>query len=72
MPRVEIFNREQVVDQMIRVFHNNGYNGTSMQDLVDATDLNRSSLYNSFGNKLNLYLECLNLYQEKYVCIKRD
>ena len=65
MPRVEIFNREQVVDQMIRVFHNNGYNGTSMQDLVDATDLNRSSLYNSFGNKLSIFLECLKIYQQK-------
>ena len=65
MPRVEIFNREQVLDQMVEVFHHKGYNGTSMQDLVDASKLNRSSLYNSFGNKLAIFLECLKAYQQK-------
>lgn len=65
MPRVEIFNRELVLDQMVNVFHNKGYNATSMQDLVDATGLNRSSLYNSFGNKLSIFLESLRVYQHK-------
>lgn len=65
MPRVEIFNREQVLEKMIAVFHNKGYNATSMQDLVDASQLNRSSLYNSFGNKLAIFLECLKAYQQK-------
>ena len=66
MPRVEVFNRELVLDQMMDVFHNNGYNGTSMQDLVDATQLNRSSIYNSFGNKLAIFMECLRVYQEQH------
>ena len=65
MPRVEIFNREDVLNKMIAVFHNKGYNATSMQDLVDASQLNRSSLYNSFGNKLAIFLECLKTYQQK-------
>ena len=65
MPRVEIFNREQVLDKMIAVFHNKGYNATSMQDLVDTSQLNRSSLNNSFGNKLAIFLECLKAYQQK-------
>lgn len=69
MPRVEVFNREQVLKQMVDVFHQKGYNATSMQDLVDATDLNRSSIYNSFGNKLSIFLECLKVYQED---AKRD
>ncbi|WP_299122949.1 TetR/AcrR family transcriptional regulator [uncultured Winogradskyella sp.] len=66
MPKTEVFNREFVLDSASNVFHTKGYNATSMQDLVDATDLNRSSIYNSFGNKLNLYLECLKVYQNKY------
>jgi len=45
------------------VFHKKGYNGTSMQDLVDATGLNRSSIYNSFGSKLGLFLSVLSFYQ---------
>ncbi len=64
MPKVETFNREQVLDQATNVFHNKGYNATSMQDLVDVTGLNRSSIYNSFGSKLDIFFECLKLYQE--------
>jgi len=66
MPKVEVFNKEQVLEQASNVFHLKGYNATSMQDLVDATGLNRSSIYNSFSNKLNLYIECLKVYQNKY------
>ena len=66
MPKVETFSRDDVLKQAIEVFHDKGYNATSMQDLVDATGLNRSSIYNSFESKLNLYLECLRVYEDKY------
>lgn len=66
MPKEVIFNKDLVLEQASNVFHLKGYNATSMQDLVDATGLNRSSIYNSFGNKLNLFLECLKTYQNKY------
>lgn len=65
MPKVETFNREYVLHKATEVFHKNGYNGTSMQDLVDATDLNRSSIYNSFGCKLQLFISVLSHYQKK-------
>ncbi|WP_378174418.1 TetR/AcrR family transcriptional regulator [Aquimarina sp. SS2-1] len=63
MPKVETFNREQVLQNATAVFHKKGYNGTSMQDLVDATSLNRSSIYNSFGSKLGMFMEVLSYYQ---------
>ncbi|MCH9661341.1 MAG: TetR/AcrR family transcriptional regulator [Bacteroidetes bacterium] len=63
MPRTEEFNRTNVLDKAILVFWKKGYNGTSMQDLVDATGLNRSSIYNSFGSKMALYHESLKKYQ---------
>ncbi|WP_103068485.1 TetR/AcrR family transcriptional regulator [Aquimarina sediminis] len=63
MPKVETFNRNQVLQKATEIFHKKGYNGTSMQDLVDATSLNRSSIYNSFGSKLNMFLEVLSHYQ---------
>ncbi len=66
MPKVETFNRNTVLQKATEVFHKKGYNGTSMQDLVDATDLNRSSIYNSFGSKLNMFLEVLSHYQSIY------
>ncbi len=64
MPRTEDFNREEVLDKAQHAFWLKGFNGTSMQDLVDATGLNRSSIYNSFGSKMELYQQALKKYQE--------
>lgn len=64
MPRTEVFNRDKVLDIAKNIFWLKGYNGTSMQDLVDATGLNRSSIYNSFGSKMGLYLLALKKYRE--------
>jgi len=63
MPKVETFNKEFVIQQATEVFHTKSYNLTSMQDLVNATGLNRSSIYNTFGSKLDLYMDCLRSYQ---------
>ena len=65
MQRTEEFNKEEVLKQAMNVFWEKGYNGTSMQDLVDATGLNRSSIYNSFGSKLELYQNTLSRYQKE-------
>lgn len=65
MPRLEEFNREYAVRQAMDVFWKKGFNGTSMQDLVEATGLNRSSIYNSFGSKLKLYKTTLQFYQKE-------
>lgn len=64
MPRIEEFDRDQVLQKAMNVFWEKGYNGASMQDLVDATTLNRSSIYNSFGSKLELYQATLRHYQK--------
>lgn len=65
MPRVEVFDRADVLEKVKHLFWNKGFNGTSMQDLVDTTGLNRSSLYNSFGNKKAIYELVLKQYQEE-------
>lgn len=65
MPRVEEFDKESVLQSAMNLFWEKGYHATSMQDLVDATELNRSSLYNSFGSKLELYQQSLNYYQRQ-------
>lgn len=64
MPRVEEFNRDEVLLKAMHIFWEKGYNGTSMQDLVEGTGLNRSSVYNSFGSKLELYQETLKKYKK--------
>lgn len=72
MPKVENFNREEVITKAMKVFHDKGYNGTSMQDLVDTTGLNRSSIYNSFGSKLEMFMEVLKFYESFHSAIIKN
>ena len=65
MPKSVTFDREQVIENVMELFWKKGYNGTSMQDLVDVTGLNRSSFYNSFGDKFSLFGEALKFYQDR-------
>lgn len=46
----------------MRSFWAHGYAGTSIQDLVDATGVNRASLYATFGDKDRLFLASLDHY----------
>lgn len=62
MPRPATFNAEQVLERAMLLFWTQGYAGTSIQDLVDGTDLLRGSLYHAFGDKRTLYLQTLRRY----------
>ena len=46
------------------VFWEKGYASTSIQDLEAAMGLNRTSIYNAFGNKRRLFERVLECYQE--------
>ena len=48
------------------LFLKKGYHETSMQDIVDATGLNRSSIYNTFGSKLELFIQCFEKCETSY------
>lgn len=64
MPKSILFDKNEVVEKVTHLFWEKGYNGTSIQDLVDITGLNRSSFYNTFkGGKFELLLEALKQYQ---------
>lgn len=65
MGRPPTFNRENKIEEAMGLFWEQGYEATSVQDLVDHLDLNRSSLYNAFGGKHDLYLEALDHYRTK-------
>ncbi len=47
------------------VFWNQGYQGTSLPDLLQATKLSRGSLYAAFGDKHGLFLLALDRYIEQ-------
>lgn len=67
MPRPRTFDREEVLDRALDTFWCQGYEATSMQDLVDAMGLSRASLYNAFGSKHDLFMEVLKHYEAQRV-----
>jgi len=58
------YDPEKVLDAAMEVFWSQGYDGTSMQDLLSATGLSKSSLYQGFGGKDELFARCINRYAE--------
>lgn len=64
MPRPCSFDRDDVVDAALDAFWGSSFAATSTDDLCTATGLSRSSLYNSFGSKADLYQETLRRYAE--------
>ena len=66
MARPRTFDEETVLDRALDVFWAQGYAATSVQDLVDAMEINRASLYNTFGGKHALYMAALRRYEERW------
>ncbi len=65
MPKVELFDKEVVLDRIMQLFWKKGYHDTSMQDIVEISGLGRSSIYNSFGSKREIFLAVLSRYQKE-------
>jgi TetR/AcrR family transcriptional regulator, transcriptional repressor for nem operon len=63
MPRNKAFQEEEVIERAMQVFWKKGYNATSMEDLVTGMGINRASLYDTFGDKKQLFLKILKFYQ---------
>ncbi|MFI0353453.1 TetR/AcrR family transcriptional regulator [Actinomadura sp. 9N407] len=64
MARPRNFDEERAVDAAMRAFWAAGYEATSTQDLCDATGLGRSSIYNTFKSKHDLFERALRRYME--------
>lgn len=62
MARHKEFIRDQVLDKAMDLFWNQGYDGSSIEDLVQCMGLGRGSLYETFGDKHALYLAALDHY----------
>lgn len=58
------FDLSVATAKIYEVFREKGYEGTSIADLEKATGLNRSSLYNTFGDKQKIFLQILQVHQQ--------
>ncbi len=64
--RYKEYNVNRVLEQSISLFWQKGYNGCSINDIVEHTGVNRFSLYHEFENKEGILYQSLNLYRDRY------
>ena len=62
VPRAKQFDPDVALDAAMRLFWAQGYEATSMADLVDHLGVAKASLYATFGSKRALYIRALDRY----------
>lgn len=63
MPRVKLFDENEVLTKAMNLFWKQGYSATSVQDLVNFLGINRASIYDTFGDKEGLFLKAFDQYK---------
>ena len=64
--RYKEYNTNSVLEKCIPLFWEKGFRGTSIQEIVEITGVNRFSLYHEFQNKEGILYNALKLYQKRY------
>jgi AcrR family transcriptional regulator len=72
MGRHREFVENEVLEAAMFVFWHRGYDGTSIDNLTQATGVARPGLYAVFGNKDAIFRKTLSLYESKYLRFMRD
>ena len=65
MPYEKQIDIDVALSRAMQTFWSQGYDSTSMHDLVKSTGINRSNLYDTFGDKHSVFLAALKHYDEK-------
>ena len=63
--RPRAFDVDKALQKALEVFWEKGYEGTSLPDLTEAMGINKPSLYAAFGNKEQLFLKAIELYENR-------
>ncbi|MEU1303078.1 TetR/AcrR family transcriptional regulator [Streptomyces shenzhenensis] len=58
------FDADKALEQAMRVFWGQGYEGASLTDLTNAMGISRTSMYAAFGNKEDLFQQALQRYTD--------
>lgn len=70
MGRTASYDVNDVLRRAAALFRERGFHSTSVQDIVDATGINRFAIYEKFGGKEELFYATLEFYVE--VPVKKD
>jgi len=64
--RYKEYNVNRVLEKSMALFWKKGFNGCSINELVESTGVNRFSLYHEFENKQGILYHSMNLYRARY------
>ncbi len=70
--RYKEYNRNAILEKAIRLFWQMGFNGCSINEIVETTGVNRFSLYHEFSSKEGILYASLELYKQRYAMDKLD
>ena len=62
--RPRSFDEVEVLDALVALFWERGFEAASLNEIVEASGLNKSSLYNTFGSKDELFERVLSRYMD--------
>ncbi|MFF2481643.1 TetR/AcrR family transcriptional regulator [Paenibacillus sp. NPDC058071] len=65
MARSKEFDTTEVLHKAMKVFGHYGYEGTSLQNLLDGLGIARQSLYDTYGTKRDLFIKAVKHYVEE-------
>ena len=60
-------DKAHILKNTMCLFWDKGYFGTSLEDICEASDIYKYSVYHHFGDKKNLYICSLNYYYQEIV-----
>jgi TetR/AcrR family transcriptional repressor of nem operon len=62
--RPKAFDERQALEQAMQLFWAQGYEGTGMSELLERMGISRQSLYDTFGNKRQLFIRAIGHYRD--------
>jgi TetR/AcrR family transcriptional repressor of nem operon len=72
MGRPVEFDRPTAVNRALALFWRQGYQATSLADLLPAMGISRGSFYAAFGDKRSFFIECLDLWAARTLQLLND
>jgi len=65
------FDRDEVLGRAMHLFWDKGYEAVGVSELLEHMQIGRQSMYATFGNKHELFLQALQAYEQQQVTTVR-